>query len=228
MNNFAIEINGLEKTYKTESESLTILKNLDLRIEEGSKVVIIGESGSGKSTFLNIVGGLDKATSGSVKVGPYEITSLDEKRISEYRSTYLGLIFQFHYLLKDFTALENVFLPAFMAGVSKKHAMEKAEELLCAVGLKERMSHLPSELSGGERQRVSVARSLVNNPELILADEPTGNLDPANAEAVGNLLFSLSEKYGKTLILVTHDMNLASKGQIKYSIENGQLQELEI
>ena len=115
-----------------------------------------------------------------------------------------------------------------MAGVSKKDAMEKAEELLCAVGLKERMSHLPSELSGGERQRVSVARSLVNNPELILADEPTGNLDPANAEAVGNLLFSLSEKYGKTLILVTHDMNLASKGQIKFSIENGQLQELEI
>lgn len=228
MNNFAVEINGLEKTYKTESESLTILKNLDLRIEEGSKVVIIGESGSGKSTFLNIVGGLDKATCGSVKVGPYEITSLDEKRISEYRSTYLGLIFQFHYLLKDFTALENVFLPAFMAGVSKKDAMEKAEELLCAVGLKERMSHLPSELSGGERQRVSVARSLVNNPELILADEPTGNLDPANAESVGNLLFSLSEKYGKTLILVTHDMNLASKGQIKYSIENGQLQELEI
>lgn len=228
MNNFAVEINGLEKTYKTESESLTILKNLDLRIEEGSKVVIIGESGSGKSTFLNIVGGLDKATYGSVKVGPYEITSLDEKRISEYRSTYLGLIFQFHYLLKDFTALENVFLPAFMAGVSKKDAMEKAEELLCAVGLKERMSHLPSELSGGERQRVSVARSLVNNPELILADEPTGNLDPANAESVGNLLFSLSEKYGKTLILVTHDMNLASKGQIKYSIENGQLQELEI
>ena len=166
MNNFAVEINGLEKTYKTESESLTILKNLDLRIEEGSKVVIIGESGSGKSTFLNIVGGLDKATCGSVKVGPYEITSLDEKRISEYRSTYLGLIFQFHYLLKDFTALENVFLPAFMAGVSKKHAMEKAEELLCAVGLKERMSHLPSELSGGERQRVSVARSLVASSSL--------------------------------------------------------------
>ena len=153
---------------------------------------------------------------------------MPEKQLVKFRREFLGMIFQFHYLLKDFTALENVFLPAFMAGVSKKHAMEKAEELLCAVGLKERMSHLPSELSGGERQRVSVARSLVNNPELILADEPTGNLDPANAEAVGNLLFSLSEKYGKTLILVTHDMNLASKGQIKYSIENGQLQELEI
>ena len=156
------------------------------------------------------------------------VSSMSEKQLVKFRREFLGMIFQFHYLLKDFTALENVFLPAFMAGVSKKDAMEKAEELLCAVGLKERMSHLPSELSGGERQRVSVARSLVNNPELILADEPTGNLDPANAESVGNLLFSLSEKYGKTLILVTHDMNLASKGQIKYSIENGQLQELEI
>ena len=181
MNNFAVEINGLEKTYKTESESLTILKNLDLRIEEGSKVVIIGESGSGKSTFLNIVGGLDKATCGSVKVGPYEITSLDEKRISEYRSTYLGLIFQFHYLLKDFSALENVYMPALIAGIPKKIAIKKAEQLLEDVGVYDRKNHLPGQLSGGERQRVAVARSLINNPSLILADEPTGNLDPANA-----------------------------------------------
>jgi len=225
MNNFAVEINGLEKTYKTESESLTILKNLDLRIEEGSKVVIIGESGSGKSTFLNIVGGLDKATYGSVKVGPYEITSLDEKRISEYRSTYLGLIFQFHYLLKDFTALENVFLPAYMAGMKKAAAVEKAKALLSDVGLLERASHLPSQLSGGERQRVAVARALINDPKLILADEPTGNLDPANAVMIGDLLFSMAEKYKKTLILVTHDMALASKGDKIYSIKDGMLNE---
>ena len=225
MNNFAVEINGLEKTYKTESESLTILKNLDLRIEEGSKVVIIGESGSGKSTFLNIVGGLDKATSGSVKVGPYEITSLDEKRISEYRSAYLGLIFQFHYLLKDFTALENVFLPAYMAGMKKNVAVEKAKSLLADVGLLERVSHLPSQLSGGERQRVAVARALINDPKLILADEPTGNLDPANAVMIGELLFSMAEKYKKTLVLVTHDMALASKGDKIYSIKDGMLNE---
>ncbi|WP_296668617.1 MULTISPECIES: ABC transporter ATP-binding protein [unclassified Treponema] len=225
MNNFAVEINGLEKTYKTESESLTILKNLDLRIEEGSKVVIIGESGSGKSTFLNIVGGLDKATSGSVKVGPYEITSLDEKRISEYRSAYLGLIFQFHYLLKDFTALENVFLPAYMAGMKKNVAVEKAKSLLADVGLLERASHLPSQLSGGERQRVAVARALINDPKLILADEPTGNLDPANAVMIGELLFSMAEKYKKTLVLVTHDMALASKGDKIYSIKDGMLNE---
>lgn len=223
-----LEISDLEKKYISDSETLTVLKDLNLCVENGSKIVIVGESGCGKSTLLNIIGGIDTFNKGKVTAGKWNVGNLNEKQLSEYRSKFLGLIFQFHYLLKDFTALENVFLPAFMAGVSKKHAMEKAEELLCAVGLKERMSHLPSELSGGERQRVSVARSLVNNPELILADEPTGNLDPANAEAVGNLLFSLSEKYGKTLILVTHDMNLASKGQIKYSIENGQLQELEI
>lgn len=226
--NIILSIKDLEKTYKTSSEELAILKKLNMELKQGQTCVIVGKSGSGKSTLLNIIGGLDKATDGTVCVGGMNVSSMPEKQLVKFRREFLGMIFQFHYLLKDFTALENVFLPAFMAGVSKKHAMEKAEELLCAVGLKERMSHLPSELSGGERQRVSVARSLVNNPELILADEPTGNLDPANAEAVGNLLFSLSEKYGKTLILVTHDMNLSSKGQIKYSIENGQLQELEI
>ena len=223
-----ISVKNLTRNFSSGEAEVKALKGVSFDINSGELVAIIGKSGSGKSTLLNIIGGLDKATGGTVCVGGMNVSSMPEKQLVKFRREFLGMIFQFHYLLKDFTALENVFLPAFMAGVSKKHAMEKAEELLCAVGLKERMSHLPSELSGGERQRVSVARSLVNNPELILADEPTGNLDPANAEAVGNLLFSLSEKYGKTLILVTHDMNLASKGQIKYSIENGQLQELEI
>ena len=225
MSNTAVEISGLEKTYRTESESLTILKNLDLTIEEGTKVVIIGESGSGKSTFLNIVGGLDKATRVFVKAVPYDITSMDEKSISQYRSHYLGLIFQFHYLLKDFTALENVFLPAYMAGMKKSIAVEKAKLLLADVGLKDRFFHLPSQLSGGERQRVAVARALINDPKLILADEPTGNLDPANASMIGDLLFSMAEKYRKTLILVTHDMSLASKGDRIYSIKDGMLNE---
>lgn len=225
MNKTAVEITGLEKTYRTESECLTILKNLDFSIKEGTKAVIIGESGSGKSTFLNIVAGLDKATRGTVKAGPYEITSMDEKSISEYRSRYLGLIFQFHYLLKDFTALENVFLPAYMAGMKKSLALEKAKLLLSDVGLEDRFTHLPSQLSGGERQRVAVARSLINDPKLILADEPTGNLDPANASMIGNLLFSMAEKYRKTLILVTHDMSLASKGDRIFSIKDGMLNE---
>ena len=221
MSSPVITIKNLEKTYKTESETLTILKNLNIEINEGSKFVVVGESGSGKSTFLNIVGGLDKATSGSVTVGPYEITSLNEAGISEYRSRYLGLIFQFHYLLKDFTAMENVFLPAYMAGIPKKEAMEKARILLNDVGLSDRTDHLPSQLSGGERQRVAVARSLINDPKVILADEPTGNLDPANAVLIGDLLFSMTEKYNKTLILVTHDMKLAEKGDYIYSIKDG-------
>lgn len=225
MNEKIIQIKNLEKTYSSEGEKLTILKNLDVDIYKSSKVVIVGESGSGKSTFLNIVAGLDQATCGLIKVGPYEISSLDEKEISEYRSKYLGLIFQFHYLLKDFTALENVFLPAYMSGIKKKDAIEKAKLLLKDVGLENRMSHLPSELSGGERQRVAVARALINEPELILADEPTGNLDPQNATMIGELLFSMAEKYDKTLLLVTHDMNLASRGDFIYSIKEGSLHE---
>ncbi len=222
-----VRIRGLEKTYETSSEKLTILKNLDMDVHKGSKCVIVGKSGSGKSTLLNIIGGLDSATSGTVDVNGKIISSMEENELTEYRSRFLGLVFQFHYLLKDFTALENVFLPAYMAGTPKKDAMEKARSLLCDVGLEDRMSHLPSQLSGGERQRVAVARSLVNDPELILADEPTGNLDPANAVLIGDMLFSLSDRYHKTLILVTHDMNLAQKGSVRFFIKDGALTEEE-
>lgn len=218
-----LSVRNLEKTYKSSGESLTILKALNMILERGVQCAIVGKSGSGKSTLLNIIGGLDKPTSGSVLVDGRNISSMTEKELVRFRREDLGLIFQFHYLLKDFTALENVFLPAYMAGVGKKEAMEKAEKILCDVGLKERLQHLPSQLSGGERQRVSVARSLINDPELILADEPTGNLDPANAAAVGELLFSLSRDYKKTLVLVTHDMSLAQKAEVIYTIEDGHL-----
>ena len=218
-----VEIKNLEKTYVTDSERLTILKDLDLSIVEGSKNVIVGESGSGKSTLLNIIGGIDSATCGSVVAGKWNIRKLNENDLAEYRSSFLGLIFQFHYLLKDFSALENVYMPAFIAGVSKKEAIERAEQLLNDVGVYDRKSHLPSQLSGGERQRVAVARSLINNPSLILADEPTGNLDPANAQKIGDLLFSMADKYKKTLILVTHDMNLAAKGDRQLRIVEGRL-----
>ena len=152
------------------------------------------------------------------------MNELSEAQLSEYRSKYLGLVFQFHYLLKDFTALENVAMPALIAGMPKKEAYERAGQLLQDVGVYERKDHLQSQLSGGERQRVAVARSLINNPQLLLADEPTGNLDPANAEKIGQLLFSIVDKYSKTLILVTHDMNLASKGDFQYRIVEGKLQ----
>ncbi len=223
-----VEIKNLEKTYVTDSERLTILKDLDLSILEGSKNVIVGESGSGKSTLLNIIGGIDSATCGSVIAGKWDVGKLSENDLAEYRSSFLGLIFQFHYLLKDFSALENVYMPAYIAGVAKKEAIERAEELLNDVGVYDRKSHLPSQLSGGERQRVAVARSLINNPSLILADEPTGNLDPNNAVMIGDLLFSMVEKYNKTLILVTHDVKLAEKGEFCYKIVKGKLESVKM
>lgn len=226
MSNEIIRISGVEKTYVSDGERLTVLQGLDLVISEGTKNVIVGESGSGKSTLLNIIGGIDSVTKGEVFAdnGKWNVTKLSESEVSEYRSKFLGLIFQFHYLLKDFTALENVYLPLYMTGVSKKEAEEKALQLLNDVGVYERRNHLPSQLSGGERQRVAVARSLINDPRLILADEPTGNLDPANALAIGDLLFKMVEQYNKTLVLVTHDMNLAQKGDHIYSIKDGRLE----
>ena len=218
-----LTIKNLEKVYVTDSEKLTVLKNLNLSVGEGSKLAIVGESGSGKSTLLNIISGIDSATSGTVKAGDWEITSLSEAKMAEYRSSFIGLIFQFHYLLKDFTALENVYMPALIAGVSKKEAIERAAQLLEDVGVGERKNHLPSQLSGGERQRVAVARALINDPTLILADEPTGNLDPANAEKIGSLLFSMADKYKKTLILVTHDMGLAANADRQFRIVEGRL-----
>lgn len=223
-----VKITGLEKTYSNGNENLTIFKDLNLNVKKGSKTVIVGQSGSGKSTLLNIIGSIDVATSGTVIAGKWNVTSLSEKEQAMYRSSFLGLIFQFHYLLKDFTALENVFMPSYMQGNSKKEAMEKAEKLLFDVGLKDRLSHLPGELSGGERQRVAVARALINDPSLILADEPTGNLDPENAKLIGDLLFSMADKYNKTLILVTHDMSLAQKGDVCYSINHGKLEQVEL
>ena len=226
MMNKILTVKNLEKTYKTDIETLTVLKNLNFEALEGSKTAIVGESGSGKSTLLNIIGSIDTATGGTVQAGKWNLTSLSEREKSEYRSSFLGLVFQFHYLLKDFTALENVFMPAFMAGVPRKAAEEKARALLEDVGLSKRISHLPSELSGGERQRVAVARALINDPPLILADEPTGNLDPANAVLISELLFSMADKYKKTLILVTHDLKIAEKCADRYTIADGRLEKL--
>ena len=219
-------ISGLTKTFSSASEKLVIFNKLNFSIEEGKKISITGESGSGKSTFLNILGGLESADSGEIIAGSYKVHSLDEKSLTEYRRSFLGLVFQFHYLLKDFTALENVMLPALIAGRSKKEIKEKALSLLDDVKLAERKNHFPSQLSGGERQRVAVARSLINSPSLILADEPTGNLDPANAETVQNLLFSVVDKHKKTLVLVTHDQNIASMTDISYKLYKGNLEEV--
>ena len=221
--NNLIRIENLTKIYSGAGEKLTVFSDVNVNLKRGSKTVILGESGSGKSTLLNIIGALDNASGGKVQVGSYEVTSLDEENAALYRADFLGLIFQFHYLLKDFTALENVFLPLYMKGVPKKEARLRAERLLCDVGLEKRMHHLPSELSGGERQRAAVARSLIADPELVLADEPTGNLDPENAHLVGELLFSVVEKYGKTLIMATHDLSLTSGADQCLRIKQGRL-----
>lgn len=223
MTNEILSIKNLCKDYVTQSERLCVLKGLNLSVQKGERICVVGQSGNGKSTLLNILGGIDSATSGSVVVGGRELLKMGEDDLAEYRARFVGLVFQFHYLLKDFTALENIFLPAYMAGVSKAAAMEKAKKLLSDVGLSERAGHLPSELSGGERQRVAVARALVNDPELLLADEPTGNLDPSNSAMIGDLLFDMARRYGKTLLLVTHDMELAKKGQSLYELKDGVL-----
>ena len=160
---------------------------------------------------------------GKAFVGGTEITALPEKDLSAYRSAKVGFIFQFHYLLKDFTALENVMLPAYIAGMKKKEALARARELLADVRLIDRASHFPSQLSGGERQRVATARSMVNDPDLILADEPTGNLDPDNSALVAELLYASAEKWGKTLLVVTHDEKLAARASSRYTLENGLL-----
>ncbi|MCR5386927.1 MAG: ABC transporter ATP-binding protein [Treponema sp.] len=223
MSSNIVEIRNLEKVYVSKGETLTVLKDLNLDIPEGKKITIVGQSGNGKSTLLNIISGIDSATAGTIKVGDRDLEKMTESELCQYRSKFIGLVFQFHYLLKDFSALENVFLPAYMAGMNKKEAMEKALSLLDDAGLSDRINHLPSELSGGERQRVAVARALINDPKLILADEPTGNLDPENAALIGNLLFSVAEKYNKSLVLVTHDMELAKKGDIIYRIKDKKL-----
>jgi lipoprotein-releasing system ATP-binding protein len=220
-----LELRSLSKNFPSGNEELRILKELDWDLDSGIRVVITGESGSGKSTLLNIIGGLDKASSGVVRVGSLQLDTLDEKALTAYRRDFVGFIFQFHYLLKDFTALENVMLPAFVGGLPRKAAMERARALLSDVRLDSRAGHFPSQLSGGERQRVAVARALVNEPQLILADEPTGNLDPANSAHVAELLFELAKKHGKTLVVVTHDERVAARGDLRVHLEAGSFAE---
>jgi lipoprotein-releasing system ATP-binding protein len=216
-----LQARDLVKTYLSGAETLHILQGLSFAVKRGTSVAVTGESGSGKSTLLNILGGLDRCDSGSVLVGGVEITGLSESALSAYRSRRVGFIFQFHYLLKDFTALENVMLPAYIGGMKKKDALEKARLLLRDVRLEDRQRHFPSQLSGGERQRVAVARSLVNDPDMILADEPTGNLDAQNSAVVAELLYGAAEKWGKTLVVVTHDQNVAERAETRYTLENG-------
>ena len=218
-----VECRGLGKVFASSAEELRVLEGLELAIEAGSRVAITGASGCGKSTLLSILGGLDSVSQGSVRVGAWRLESMLERDLTEYRATTVGFIFQFHYLLKDFTALENVALPAYMRGERRKDAYARAAALLGDMGLAERLDHIPSRLSGGERQRAAIARALINRPSLLLADEPTGNLDATSSRSVKELLFGLSGRYGTTLVLVTHDSALADEADIRYELAGGRL-----
>ena len=201
-----IEIKGTKKSFG----SLEVLKGIDLTINRGEVVSIVGPSGAGKTTLLQIIGTLDRPDSGSVHVDSVDVTSLSQSKLADFRNRHIGFVFQFHQLLPEFTAIENIMIPAYIAGTSKKEARSRAEELLQFMGLSDRAQHKPNELSGGEKQRVAVARALVNNPSVILADEPSGSLDSKNKEELHQLFFNLRDRFGQTFVIVTHDEQLAA------------------
>ncbi len=201
-----IDIKGITKSFG----SLQVLKGIDLHIGKGEILSIVGPSGAGKTTLLQIIGTLDRADTGSVVIGGTDVASLSARKLSEFRNRHIGFVFQFHQLLPEFTALENIMIPAFIAGTSRKEAKARAMELLQFMGLEDRAGHKPNQLSGGEKQRVAVARALVNRPDVILADEPSGSLDSKNKEELHQLFFQLRETMGQTFVIVTHDEGLAA------------------
>ena len=201
-----IDVKGITKSFG----SLQVLKGIDLHIAKGEIVSIVGPSGAGKTTLLQIIGTLDRPDSGSVRVDGIDTTRLSQKALSDFRNRHLGFVFQFHQLLPEFTALENIMIPAFIAGTSRSNAKARAMELLQFMGLTDRASHKPAELSGGEKQRIAVARALVNNPAVILADEPSGSLDTKNKQELHQLFFDLRDRFGQTFVIVTHDEQLAT------------------
>lgn len=219
-----VKAENLWKEFPTgKDETLQVLKGVDIEIKQGEIVVIIGPSGSGKSTLLHILGGLDRPTSGLVSVGGNNIFTFSEEERATFRNTKLGFIFQFHHLLPEFTALENVAMPGLVKGESLKSVRPRAELLLTEVGLAERLDHKPSELSGGEQQRVAVARALMNDPLLVLADEPSGNLDEENGLKLHRLLVDLAKKRGLTFLIATHNPDLTRRGDRVMKLGDGKL-----
>ena len=200
-----IDIKNITKSFG----SLQVLKGIDLHIDKGEVVSIVGPSGAGKTTLLQIIGTLDRPDTGSVCVDGIDTTQLSQKKLSDFRNRHVGFVFQFHQLLPEFTAIENVMIPAYIAGTSNKEARQRASELLDFMGLSDRATHKPNELSGGEKQRVAVARALVNNPAVILADEPSGSLDSKNKAELHQLFFDLRNQFGQTFVIVTHDEQLS-------------------
>ena len=215
-----IEVKEVEKSYG----SLQVLKKVSLTIENNKVVTIVGPSGAGKSTLLHIIGTLDKPDRGEVVIDGVQLCKLSDDKLAEFRNQHIGFVYQFHHLLPEFTALENVAMPALIAGMSRKDSFKRAQELLDFLKLGDRVGHKPAQLSGGEQQRVSVARALMNNPELILADEPSGNLDTENARKLHDLFFVLRDTFQQTFIIVTHNEELAQLSDRKIVLQDGVVQ----
>lgn len=223
MSNSALTLTGITKIYQQAEASLTVLNNLNLEVKKGEVVALVGQSGAGKTTLLQIAGLLDNPTNGEVKIGGNDLASADDKKRTLTRQKNIGFIYQFHHLLPEFTALENVVLPQMIAGATRAQAEEKAKSLLGQLGLSERLNHRPAKLSGGEQQRVAVARAMANSPTLILADEPTGNLDPGTAENVFSMFMKLAKDSGQSALVATHNMELAKRMDRIVHLEGGVL-----
>jgi len=223
VNEPTVILDNVCKSFESGSDKLRVLRDVCLTAFPGNSLAVVGASGCGKSTLLNLIGGLDKVDSGVIRSCGFEVSELSEKQLTSYRSGGVGFIFQFHYLLKDFTAVENVMLPMLMRGAGRRKTQAAAMQLLEKVQVDNRSDHYPSQLSGGERQRVALARALINNPMLILADEPTGNLDENHKKLIADLLFSLTSESGKTLLLVTHAADLAARAGRTLKLSEGQL-----
>lgn len=204
---------------------LEVLKGISLEVKKGELISIVGASGAGKTTLLQIMGTLSRADAGEIEIDGYQLSALSEHALARFRNQRIGFVFQFHHLLPEFSALENVAIPALIAGRDRKEAQERARELLTMMGLADRLEHKPSQLSGGEQQRVSIARALINNPAVLLADEPSGNLDSRNRDEIHRLFFELREKLGQTIVIVTHDEKLASTADRCIRIEDGRVAE---
>jgi len=217
-----LEAKNIKKRYGSASAGyLEVLKGVSVTFTEGEVVAVVGQSGAGKSTLVHMLGLLDRPTEGEVLFGGNDVTRYSDEQISRVRNTSIGFVFQFHHLLPEFTALENILMPSYIAGNSGQAFTEKAQSLLSDVGLADRASHRPAELSGGEQQRIAVARSLMNDPKIVFADEPSGNLDSDNADRLHDLLFSLREKHRRTFVIVTHNKELAARADRIITLQNG-------